>query len=114
MMNALGGTSIHYNSQSWRLDPWTFKERSRTVARYGAGALPPGTTLEDMPTTYEDLEPYYDKSEYAFGIAGKAGNLNGRLHGEGNVLEASRRREYPMPPLRYSGWQEISSLLRRS
>jgi gluconate 2-dehydrogenase alpha chain len=107
MMNALGGTSIHYNSQSWRLDPWTFKQRSRTVARYGAGALPPRTTLEDMPVTYEDLEPYYDRAEYAIGIAGKAGNLNGVLHGEGNILEASRRREYPMPPLRYSGWQEV-------
>src|SRR5579871_3935104 len=25
MMNAIGGTSIHYHAQSWRLKPWDFK-----------------------------------------------------------------------------------------
>jgi len=28
MMNAVGGTSIHYWAQSWRLKPWDFKSRS--------------------------------------------------------------------------------------
>ena len=28
MMNAIGGTSIHYWAQSWRLKPWDFKTRS--------------------------------------------------------------------------------------
>jgi choline dehydrogenase-like flavoprotein len=35
MMNAIGGTSIHYWAQSWRLKPWDFKTRSETVKRYG-------------------------------------------------------------------------------
>ncbi len=30
MMNAVGGTSIHYHAQSWRLKPWDFKTRSET------------------------------------------------------------------------------------
>jgi gluconate 2-dehydrogenase alpha chain len=107
MMNGVGGTSLHYNSQSWRLDPWTFQQRSRVIARYGAGMLPPGTTLEDMPFTYDELEPYYEKAEWAIGIAGTAGNLNGVMNPEGNVLEAPRKRGYPMPPLRYSGWQQL-------
>jgi gluconate 2-dehydrogenase alpha chain len=107
MMNAVGGTSLHYNSQSWRIDPWHFEARSRTIARYGAGALPAGTTLEDMPFSYGDLEPFYEKAEYAIGIAGKAGNLDGHLDPRGNVLEGPRRKEFPMPPLRSSGWHEI-------
>jgi len=36
MMNAVGGTSIHYWAQSWRLNPWDFKVRSETIRRYGA------------------------------------------------------------------------------
>jgi gluconate 2-dehydrogenase alpha chain len=107
MMNAVGGTSLHYNSQSWRLDPWTFQQRSRVIARYGAGALPPGTTLEDMPFTYDDLEPYYEKVEWAIGVAGTAGNLNGVKNPEGNVLEAPRKKGYPMGPLRYSGYHGL-------
>ncbi len=31
MMYALGGTSIHYHAQSWRLKPWDFKTRSETI-----------------------------------------------------------------------------------
>src|SRR6476469_979030 len=42
MMNAVGGTSIHYWAQSWRLKPWDFKSRSETIRRYGANALPSG------------------------------------------------------------------------
>src|SRR5260221_3164928 len=38
MMNAVGGTSIHYWAQSWRLHPWDFKTRTETIRRYGASA----------------------------------------------------------------------------
>jgi gluconate 2-dehydrogenase alpha chain len=100
MMNAIGGTSIHYWGQSWRLKPWDFRMRSEVTRRYGAGAIPPGTTLEDWPVTYEELEPYYDRIEYELGVSGKAGNIQGRLDPAGNIFEGSRQREYPMPPLR--------------
>src|SRR6185295_16735302 len=55
MMNAVGGTSIHYWAQSWRLKPWDFKTRSETIRRYGASAIPEGSTLEDWPLSYDDL-----------------------------------------------------------
>src|SRR5579864_5548936 len=55
MMNAVGGTSIHYWAQSWRLKPWDFKTRTEVIRRYGAGALPKGSTLEDWPIAYDDL-----------------------------------------------------------
>ena len=40
MVNAVGGTCIHYGMESWRLSPYNFKTRSATVKRYGAGAHP--------------------------------------------------------------------------
>jgi gluconate 2-dehydrogenase alpha chain len=106
MMNAIGGTSIHYWAQSWRLSAWDFQTRSSVLKRYGPSAIPKGSTLEDWPLTYDDLEPYYDKVEYEIGVSGKAGNLQGRIDPEGNVLESPRKREYPMPPLRASGFTD--------
>ena len=100
MMNAVGGTSVHYWGQSWRLKPWDFKTRSETIRRYGAGSLPAGSTLEDWPITYDELEPYYDIIEWEVGISGKAGNIQGKIDPRGNIFEGPRRREYPMPPLR--------------
>ena len=49
--------------------------------------------------SYADLEPYYDRIEYELGVSGKAGNLQGRKIDGGNVFEAPRRREFPLPPL---------------
>jgi gluconate 2-dehydrogenase alpha chain len=49
--------------------------------------------------SYADLEPYYDRAEYELGVSGKAGNLQGKKIDGGNVFEAPRRREYPLPPL---------------
>jgi gluconate 2-dehydrogenase alpha chain len=106
MMNAVGGTSIHYWAQSWRLKPWDFKTRSETIRRYGASAIPAGSTLEDWPLGYDDLEPFYDKVEYEIGVSGKAGNIQGRLDPTGNVYEGPRQRDYPMPPLRGCDFSE--------
>ena len=36
MMNGVGGTTLHYWAQSWRLTPWDFKVVSETTRRYGA------------------------------------------------------------------------------
>lgn len=106
MMNAVGGTSIHYWGQSWRLSAWDFKVRSETVRRYGAARLPKGSTIEDWPLDYMELEPYYDKVEYAIGVSGKAGNINGKIDQRGNIFEAPRKREFPMPALRNTGFTE--------
>src|SRR5579862_3726199 len=88
MMNAIGGTSIHYWGQSWRLKPWDFKTRTEIVRRYGAAAVPKGSTLEDWPISYDDLEPFYDTIEHEVGVSGKAGNIQGKLDPAGNVYEA--------------------------
>jgi gluconate 2-dehydrogenase alpha chain len=100
MMNAVGGTSIHYWAQSWRLKPWDFKTRSESIRRYGASSIPKGSTVEDWPITYDDLEPYYDTIEREVGVSGKAGNIQGKIDPRGNIFEGPRQREYPMPALR--------------
>src|SRR5262245_4455255 len=100
MMNAVGGTSLHYWAQSWRLNPWDFKVVSDTKRRYGAGRIPNGSTVEDWPFGLDELEPYYDKVEYEVGVSGQAGNVNGKIDPRGNPFEGPRRRGYPMPPLR--------------
>jgi gluconate 2-dehydrogenase alpha chain len=107
MMNGVGGTSIHYGMEQWRYLPWNFKERSETIKRYGASAIPSNSTIADFPISYSDVEPYYDRVEYDMGTSGKAGNIKGRKKPGGNTFEGPRRREYPLPPLRSSGWTEL-------
>ena len=46
MMNGVGGTSLHYWAQSWRLSPWDFKVVSDTAKRYGPSRIPAGSTVE--------------------------------------------------------------------
>lgn len=107
MMNAVGGTSMHYWAQSWRLSPWDFKVVSATRERYGADRIPADSTVEDWPFGYEELEPYYEKVEHAVGICGQAGNVQGRINNEGNIFEGERQNEYPMRPLRASPFTDL-------
>jgi gluconate 2-dehydrogenase alpha chain len=97
--NQAGGGTVHYGAVSWRLHEDDFRARSQTIERYGASAIPADSTLADWPLSYADLEPFYDRAEYEIGVSGKAGNLKGRKIDGGNVFEAPRQREYPLPPL---------------
>ncbi len=106
MINAVGGTTLHYWAQSWRLNPWDFQVVSQTTRRYGASRIPPGSTVEDWPFAYEELEPYYDAVERAIGVSGQAGNVQGTIDPRGNPFEGPRAREYPMPPLRWTSFLE--------
>jgi len=106
MMNAVGGTSLHYWAQHWRLNPWDFKVVSETTRRYGASRIPKGSTVEDWPFGYDEIEAYYDKIEYELGVSGAAGNVNGKVDPRGNVFEGPRKRDYPMPPLRWTSFHE--------
>src|SRR5262245_6806795 len=98
--NQAGGGTVHYGAVSWRLHEDDFRARSQTIERYGAAAIPAGCSLTDWPLSYAELEPYYDRAEYELGVSGKAGNLDGRKIDGGNVFEAPRKREFPLPPLR--------------
>lgn len=99
MVNAVGGSTMHYPAASFRLLPWNFRSRSAVAERYGEEVIPPDATLADWPLRYDDLEPYYDRVEYAIGVAGVAG---------AEPFAGPRTRGYPMPPLRRSGWNELT------
>ena len=98
--NQAGGGTVHYGAVSWRFHADDFRARSHAIERYGASVIPQDSSLADWPLSYADLEPFYDRAEYELGVSGKAGNLQGNKIEGGNVFEAPRRREYPLPPLR--------------
>lgn len=107
MMNGVGGTTLHYWAQSWRLNPWDFKVVSEMTRRYDAARIPADSTIEDWPFGLDELEPYYDRVEYALGVSGQAGNIGGVIDERGNIFEGPRARPYPMPPLRGSEFTEL-------
>jgi choline dehydrogenase-like flavoprotein len=79
----VGGGTLSYGAMAWRYLPQDFRMRST----YGA---PAGSSLEDWPISYDDLEPYYEKAEYEIGISGDD---------SGTPFRGPRRRPLPMPPL---------------
>src|ERR1700730_4879425 len=97
--NQAGGGTVHYGAVSWRFHEDDFRARSHTMERYGAAAIPQDSYLPEGRLRSADLEPFYDRAEYELGVSGKAGNLQGRKIDGGNVFEAPRRREYPLPAL---------------
>jgi choline dehydrogenase-like flavoprotein len=76
----VGGTSVHFSANYWRLREIDFKEASVK------GTLA-GTGFTDWPITYQELEPYYTKVDWEIGVAGAPG-----------PYDPPRSRGYPMPP----------------
>ncbi|HZT34103.1 MAG TPA: GMC family oxidoreductase [Bryobacteraceae bacterium] len=79
----VGGGTFSYGAMAWRFMEKDFRMRST----YGPV---PGSTLEDWPIRYQDLEPYYEKAEWEIGVSGDD---------SGNPFKAPRRKPLPMPPL---------------
>lgn len=79
----VGGGTLSYGAQAWRYLPQDFRMRST----YGA---PAGSSLEDWPITYDDLEPFYEKAEYEIGVSGDY---------SGTPFAGPRKNSLPMPPL---------------
>jgi choline dehydrogenase-like flavoprotein len=80
-MTVGGGTRV-WGAQAWRMTPLDF----RMATTYGE---PEGSTLADWPISYDDLEPYYDRAEWALGVAGEPGHAH----------SGHRSRGYPLPPV---------------
>ena len=79
----VGGGTFSYGAQAWRFMPQDFRMRST----YGSVA---GSTLDDWPISYDDMEPYYERAEYEIGVSGDV---------EPNVFKGPRRKPLPMPPM---------------
>lgn len=78
----VGSGTVSYGAMAWRFMPEDFKMKST----YGPVE---GSTLEDWPVSYEDLEPYYEKAEWEIGVSGDDSQ---------NPFASPRRRSQPMPP----------------
>ena len=79
----VGGTSVHFTANFWRLHEIDFVERTKLGPISGTG-------FTDWPITYADLEPYYTRVEWEIGVSGLAG---------ASPFDPPRSKPYPMPPL---------------
>ena len=81
----VGGSSLHFSGNFWRLRPIDFMEASvrGTVA---------GANLADWPIRYEELEPYYTRVDWEIGVSGLQG-----------PWDPPRSRDYPCPPMPVKG-----------
>src|SRR6056297_2028443 len=77
----VGGSSVHFAANYWRFREVDFKERSLL------GPIA-GTSFDDWPITYQDLEPYYTKVDWEIGVSGIEG-----------PSDPPRSRGYPCPPM---------------
>jgi choline dehydrogenase-like flavoprotein len=79
----VGSGTVSYGAMAWRYMAQDFRMKSI----YGC---PAGSTLDDWPITYDDLEPFYEKAEWEMGVSGDVAP---------DPFHAPRRRGLPMPPL---------------
>lgn len=77
----VGGSSVHFTANFWRLHEIDFIERSKL------GAVP-GANLADWPISYAELEPYYTMVDWEVGVSGAPG-----------PFDPPRSKPFPMPPL---------------
>jgi len=81
----VGGSSVHFSGNYWRMRPLDFRERSLLGPMAGTG-------FADWPLTYEELEPYYSRAEHEIGVSGAPG-----------PFDPPRSRPYPLPPMPVKG-----------
>lgn len=77
----VGGASVHFTANFWRLREIDFNEASVL------GSIP-GTNFVDWPISYADLEPYYTKVDWEIGVSGAPG-----------PNDSFRSKPFPMPPM---------------
>ena len=77
----VGSGTVSYGAMAWRFMPEDFKMKST----YGHVE---GSTLDDWPISYEDLEALYEKAEWELGVSGDDSQ---------NPFAPPRNLPYPMP-----------------
>ena len=103
----VGGAGEHWSAVFPRFLPDVFELYSRTVEKYGASRLPEDHSIQDWSVTYDELEPYYMRTEQLLGISGKAGNIRGQKVEGGNPFEGWRSADYPTPPTQTPYFSEL-------
>src|ERR1700686_5900062 len=65
----LGGAGERLEGKTWGWHPSHHKLRTHITERYGKNAIPEDMTIENLPVSYDELEPYYDKFEKLCGVS---------------------------------------------
>lgn len=89
MSRTVGGTAVHADMKYPRFNEIDFRLAS---ALRSAGREFPGTSFEDWPIGYEDLEPFYGEAEVLSGVAGADSGP------EADPFASARSTPYPLPP----------------
>ncbi len=89
----VGSGTVSYGAMAWRFMPEDFKLKST----YG---FVEGSTLDDWPISYQDLEPCYEKAEWEIGVSGDDGR---------NPFAPPRKKPQPMPPFEYNREGQVLS-----
>jgi choline dehydrogenase-like flavoprotein len=79
--HGVGGSSVHFTGNFWRLREIDFHERSLL------GSIS-GTNFADWPISYDELEPYYTKVDWEIGVSGAPG-----------PFDSPRSKPFPLPPM---------------
>ncbi len=87
----VGGGTLSYGAMAWRF----MEDDFRLKSKYGSVE---GSTLDDWPISYEDLEPYYEKAEWEIGVAGDDSQ---------NPFAPPRKKPHPMPAFEYNTEADI-------
>lgn len=98
--NGTGGAGLHWSGVHFRVDPVELRMRSHYEERYGKKFIPEGMTIQDFGVSYEELEPFFDKSEKVFGTSGTAWSVKGKITGQGkggNAFAPDRSSDFPLP-----------------
>jgi gluconate 2-dehydrogenase alpha chain len=95
----VGGAGLHWSGVHFRISEAEMRLRSHYTERYGKNFIPSNMTIQDYPVTYEELEPHFDFAEKVFGTSGQAYKVNGTIVGDGNIFEAPRSGNFPLPAL---------------
>lgn len=82
----VGSGTLSYGAMGWRFMEQDFRMRSL----YGC---PEGSTLDDWPITYGELEHCYERAEWEIGVAGDDAQ---------NPFAPPRKKPQPMPPFPYN------------
>jgi choline dehydrogenase-like flavoprotein len=82
----VGSGTVTYAALAWRY----MQEDFRMKSTYG---YVPGSTIEDWPISYDDLEPCYEKAEWEIGVSGDDSQ---------NPFAPPRKKTQPMPPFSHN------------
>ncbi len=87
----VGSGTVSYGAMAWRFMPQDFRMKTT----YGHVE---GSSLEDWPITYDDLDPYYEKAEWEIGVSGQNPQ---------SPFVPDRKKDLPMPPFEYTKEGEL-------